>query len=163
DLCDRIGDRAWKTRILNTLGWCFAEFGSHRRAHAFNAQAAAIARELGDPEIVANAEINLSGNLLALGDADAARSHLEPISAGPDRRDPFQRWRYSMHVWDALGRLALVGGEPERAIAHADHELSAARRHRARKVEARALELRARALLVLDRREEAAAAVDDAL
>ena len=31
ELCDRIGDRAWKSRMLNTLGWCFAEIGAMQR------------------------------------------------------------------------------------------------------------------------------------
>jgi hypothetical protein len=34
-----IGDRAWKTRLLNTLGWCFAEIGSFDRARATNESA----------------------------------------------------------------------------------------------------------------------------
>jgi hypothetical protein len=31
DLTERVGDRAWNTRLLNTLGWCHAEIGNHRR------------------------------------------------------------------------------------------------------------------------------------
>jgi transcriptional regulator with AAA-type ATPase domain/tetratricopeptide (TPR) repeat protein len=39
DVCDRIGDRAWKSRFLNTLGWCHAEIGSHDRAREFDRRA----------------------------------------------------------------------------------------------------------------------------
>jgi class 3 adenylate cyclase/tetratricopeptide (TPR) repeat protein len=159
ELTDRIGDRAWKTRILNTLGWCFAEVGSDDTAREYNERAAALARDVGDAEIIANAEINLSGNRLALGDVDGALSHLLPLREGLEDPDPFQRWRYSMHLFDALGRVALVRREPERALALADDELERARRHRAPKIEARALDLRGRALLMLERPDEAAAAL----
>src|SRR5262249_49909304 len=39
-ICDRIGDRAWKSRLLNTLGWCLAEIGCHDRAREANLHAA---------------------------------------------------------------------------------------------------------------------------
>ena len=80
-LCDRIGDRAWKSRLLNTLGWCCAEIGSVERAREYNERAAALAREIGDPEILANADINLASNHLVLGDHGRALSFLEPIEA----------------------------------------------------------------------------------
>ena len=164
ELCERIGDRAWKTRILNTLGWCFAEFGSRQRAQAYNAEAAAIAHEIGDPEIIANAEINLAANLIELGDTDRASAYLAPILAGEGRfSEPFQRWRYTMHATHALAEVAFVRREPERAAALVVEEREAARRHRSPKIEARALELHARALLNLGRRDEAEAALAEAL
>ena len=158
DLTERIGDRAWSTRLLNTLGWCHAEIGDHTGAHAFNQSAAGVARELGDTEIIVNAEINLCLNQLALGDVEQARAGLEAIRTAPPPEFPFMRWRYSMHLEDALGRVALARGEPAAALAHADRELEAARDHAAAKLEARALMLRAQALAALDRRDEALAA-----
>jgi hypothetical protein len=84
DLCDRIGDRAWKSRMLNTLGWCYAEMCSVDRARECNEAGAALAREIGDPEILSNADINLALNHLALGDwSGATRS--SPASS--------RRWR----------------------------------------------------------------------
>ncbi len=163
DLCERIGDRAWRTRLLNTLGWCFAEFGSHGIAQGYNERAAAIARDIGDPEITANAEINLALNRLALGDADRALGALEQIRAGLAGGDPFMRWRYSLHVFDALARVALARRDPERALALAGEELEGARKHGARKLEARALATRGQSLLVIDRRVEAAEAFSEAL
>ncbi len=164
DLCDRIGDRAWKTRVLNTLGWCFAEFGAHARARAYNEQAAAIARDIGDPEIVTNAEVNLAMNHLALGDLDGALARLEPLARSVrEPGDPWMRWRYSLHVGDACGRLALAEKDPERALRLAGEEVDGARRHRARKLEARALGLRGRSLVAMDRRPEAEEALREAL
>jgi tetratricopeptide (TPR) repeat protein len=164
DMCDRIGDRAWKGRLLNTLGWCCAEIGSHELAREYNERAAAMGREAGDMEILANSEINLAGNHLALGDAGRAREHLAPILEQLARPgDPWMRWRYALHADDTLAHLERARGEPEQALALADQELAGARRHGIRKVEARALLLRGGALCDLDRRDEADAALGDAL
>ncbi len=162
-LTERIGDRAWRTRLLNTTGWCMAELGDIPAARAFNEQAAKLAHEIGDDEIIANAEINLAVNHLALGDLDEARGFLEPIREGLERRQVFMRWRYGLHLQDALGRLALARGEPERTLAMTEPEAGAARHHRAPKIEARALELRGRALVTMDRREEGAEALHGAI
>jgi transcriptional regulator with AAA-type ATPase domain/tetratricopeptide (TPR) repeat protein len=164
ELCDRIGDRAWKSRMLNTLGWCLGEIGATQRARDVNARAAALAREIGDPEILANADINLAYDHLALGDRERAGALLEPLESAVARPgDPWMRWRYTLHLRDARGRLELRRGEPERALAAAEDELAGARRHRAPKIEGRALALRAAALLGLDRRDEAAAAARAAM
>jgi class 3 adenylate cyclase/tetratricopeptide (TPR) repeat protein len=162
--CDRIGDRAWKTRLLNTLGWCFAEIGSHHHARAYNREAAAIARDLGDPEICANADINLACNSLALGDADEADAYLAPIRSALERPgDPWMRWRYRLHVLDATAHVALARRDPEQALRLADEELAGARRHGATKLEARALGLRGAVLLALDRRPDAAHSLNETL
>jgi len=68
-----------------------------------------------------------------------------------------------MHLLDGLGRVALARGEPEEALGLADEELARAGRHHAPKIEARAHELRGRALAALDRRAEARAALGAAL
>jgi tetratricopeptide (TPR) repeat protein len=156
DLCRRIGDRAWTSRLLNTLGWCHAEIGADDRAREYNERAAALAHDVGDPEIVSNSEINLATNWLALGDLDRARRYLEPIRAAIERPgDPWMRWRYTLHLHDAVGRMALREGRPDDARAAADVELAGARRFHVPKVEARAHVLRGAALLALDRRDDA--------
>ncbi len=152
DFTERIGDRAWASRLLNTLGWCHAEIGDHARARGFNQSAAGVARELGDQEIIVNAEVNLCLNDLALGDAARAQAGLEALVTAPAPEFPFMRWRYSMHLQDALGRVALARGEPAAALSHAEREIEAARQHGAPKLEARALALRAEALAALERR-----------
>ena len=118
-----------------------------------------MAREIGDPEILANADINLAANHHALGDLERARRHLEPIEATLARPgDPWMRWRYALHVLNARGRIELTRAAPERALACADNELAGARKHRAPKIEVRALTLRGTALLAIDQRAEADAA-----
>jgi DNA-binding NtrC family response regulator len=163
EVCRRIGDRAWQSRLLNTLGWCHQEIGAVERARELNERAAALAHAVGDPEIVANAEINLATNWLALGDVDRARRYLEPIEAAlAAPGDPWMRWRYALHLHHVAGRAALVERRPEAALAAAEAELAGARRFQAAKVTARAQLLRGEALLAMDRRPEAEAALREA-
>jgi class 3 adenylate cyclase/tetratricopeptide (TPR) repeat protein len=171
DLSERIGDRAHRTRILNTLGWCHAEFGAHERAAEYNEQSVELAAEMvelklvpGAPELYGNASINLAGNRIALGELDGAEEILTPIREGIEAsEDPWMRWRYELHLLDASARLALARRDPEDALHLLDRELAGARHHSARKLEARALELRARALVHLDRRPDAEEALRDAV
>lgn len=162
-LCDRIGDRAWKSRMLNTLGWCFAEIGVTDQAREFNLRGGALARQVGDPEILANADINLAANHLALGEPDRALALLEPLEETLARPgDPWMRWRYALHVRHVRGAIELAAGAPDRTLAQAELELEGARRYRAPKVEARALTARGAALLALERRDDAAASLREA-
>jgi tetratricopeptide (TPR) repeat protein len=168
---EQVGDRALRTRVLNTLGWIHGEAGDHLRAIDYNRRSAEMARELeelqlvaGAPEIRGNASINLAINHLVLGDAGAAEAHLAPVRAHVESTgDPWMVWRYRLHLLDAEARLALVRGEADRAWTLAAQELEGAQQHGARKLEARALELNGRALLALDRREDSEAALLDAI
>jgi tetratricopeptide (TPR) repeat protein len=160
DLCERIGDRAWRTRMHNTMGWVFAEIGAMDQSRAHNGAAARLAREIGDSEIIANSEINLALNHIAAEELDDARGYLEDLRAqaeGPS--DPWMRWRWSLHVEDALGRLALARRDPATALALGDRELAGARQLEARKLESRAQTLRAGALLILEQLDDADAAI----
>lgn len=164
EFCDRIGDRAWRSRLLNTLGWCYAEIGDDERARTYNERAATVARDLGDPEILSNANINLAANHLALGRGDEALRHLEPIEATLSRPgDTWMRWRYSLHARQVRGSFQLERRQPDKALATATEQLDGARAHRAPKIEARALIQQASALLALERRDEAAPALRAAL
>jgi class 3 adenylate cyclase/tetratricopeptide (TPR) repeat protein len=163
ELCDRIGDRAIKARMLNTAGWALAEFGAHRRARDYNRQSAEMAHRMvelglvaGAPEVYANAAVNLSGNLVALGEIEAAADALGPVLEELETSDdPWMRWRYSLHVLHTRGRIELARGAPERALALAEEEMTVARERFALKLVARAGELRGRVLLTLDARDEA--------
>jgi hypothetical protein len=73
------------------------------------------------------------------------------------------RWRYALHALDVRGRLALVRRDPAQAVMLAVEEAEGARRHRAPKIEARALALHGEALVMLERRDEADAVLTDAI
>ena len=170
-LCDRIGDRAVKARVLNTVGWVYAEFGCYREAMDLNRLATDHAREMvelglvaGAPELYANAAINLAGNLSMAGQVEAAVDQLAPIEAHlAASDDPWMEWRYSLHVFDAAARLWIARGEAEEALALADKEVEGARSVACQKLFARALETRARALVAADRRDDAEPALHEAL
>ncbi len=156
DICSRIGDRAWSSRMLNTLGWCYGEIGAHRVAAPFNQHAAAIARDFGDPEIIANSEINLALNSLADGDVARAESLVAPIAESLGRStDPWMRWRFSLHVANAQARIAIARNDLQSALQLAETQIEGARKRRAPKIEARAATLRGEVLLAMDRRDEA--------
>jgi class 3 adenylate cyclase/tetratricopeptide (TPR) repeat protein len=163
-ITERIGDRAWRTRLLNTLGWCLTELGDETRAREYNRRACVLAREIGDPELIANGEINLAINDLTLGEHGRAADTLEKLhEEAAVSEDPWMRWRYTLHITHGRGCVALARKDPLRALALADHELAGARRHRAPKLEVRALGLRGAALLLEDRREEAAAVLSQTI
>jgi tetratricopeptide (TPR) repeat protein len=171
DLCERIGDRALKARLLNTMGWLHAEFGCHARASEFNRMGTDIAREMvdlglvaGAPELYANAAINLAGNLIALGEPNAAQEQLDAVQQQVDADDdPWMNWRYSLHLLRAQARLDLAQGDPQSAIGKLDQVLAGARGHSAKKLEALALELRGRAYSWMDQRGAARTALEEAL
>jgi tetratricopeptide (TPR) repeat protein len=163
ELADRIGDRAVKARMLNTMGWCHAEIGCHSHAIEFNRMGTDMAREIvdlglaaGAPELYANAAINLAGNLIGLGEPAAAAEQLAAIQEQHDSDDdPWMRWRWSLHLHDMTARLALLRGDADAALASVDSEIAGTRGRTIRKIEARALELRGRILLTMDQRSEA--------
>jgi len=163
EFAGRIGNRALKTRVLNTLGWLYAEVGCDAQAAEYNEQSTELAAEMVKLELVpeavelyANAAVNLACNWIALGRHEVARDRLEAVGAEMERTvDPWMRWRYVLHFWDAQARLELAAGNPETARAWVSRELAGARDHGARKLEARALELHGRICLALEQQDEA--------
>ncbi len=171
ELAERLGDRAHRTRLLNTLGWCYAEAGDHERAEDYNRRSVEIASEMldlglvsGAPELLGNAAVNLAVNQLAGGRISEAEDVVGPVQAGmQDDRDPWMRWRYGLHLRDVEARLALANGDAERALALAKDELERSKGLLGKKIHARARELYGRVLVVLERPDEAASELTEAL
>jgi len=157
--------------MLNTMGWCHAEIGCHSHAVEYNRMGTDLAREIvdlglvaGAPELYANAAINLAGNLIALGEPNAAAEQVAAIQEQYDTdEDPWMRWRWSLHLQDMKARLALQGGDAASALAHVEAELAGTRERKLHKIRARALELHGRILLTMDRRDEAKTSLSEAL
>jgi tetratricopeptide (TPR) repeat protein len=170
-IAERLGDRAHRARMLNTLGWLYAELSAPERASEYNQRSVELADEMleldlvaGTEEIRCNASINLAGNRIAEGDPDAADALLESVRREwAEGEDPWMRWRWSIHLEHVEARLALVRGDPQRALGHVGREVEAARRQGAPKLVARGLELRGRACLVMDDRDGAEKALREAL
>src|SRR5262249_10272704 len=57
--CEKAGEQVMALRMANTLGWLWMECGDLTRAAELNARAADGARKRGDPETIANPELNL--------------------------------------------------------------------------------------------------------
>ena len=93
------------------------------------------ARQRGDPETIANAELNLGDIFLAQGDLTLAQEFLDGVYRlvhHPATSD-WMKWRYSMHLFASLGELWLARGEPARAQEFADQCLDIATRTNSRK------------------------------
>src|SRR4030095_11323962 len=59
-LAERAGDEAIHHRLLNCLGWLYADLGDLDHAEALNERSAAIGRRRSDPGTQPNAELNLA-------------------------------------------------------------------------------------------------------
>jgi tetratricopeptide (TPR) repeat protein len=107
---EKVGDEIWGLRILNSLGWLYSECGDLERALDHNRKAVAGARKRGDPETIANSELNLGDILLTQGDLGLAEELFDGVYSlvrNPATSE-FMRWRYSIHLFASMARLWLT-------------------------------------------------------
>ena len=125
-----MGDEIWGLRILNSLGWLHTECGDLERALDLNRRAAEGARKRGDPETIANSELNLGDIFLAQGDFGAAEGFFDRVHH--QVRDPatseWMRWRYSTRLFASLGEMWLARGDPVKAREFNEQSLEIAKR-----------------------------------
>jgi tetratricopeptide (TPR) repeat protein len=156
-LSEKVGDKFWSHRLLNSLGWLHMEVGNFDWALDFNQRGAAGAQQRGDPETIANAELNLGDIFLAHGDLVLAQEVLDGVyrlAYAPATSD-WMKWRYSMHLFASLGDLWLARGELAKAQEFADRCLEIATRTSSRKYEVRGKRLRGEIALAQHQWEEA--------
>ena len=164
-LCEKVGDEVMSHRVLNTLGWIWTEFGDAARAADVNRRGAEGARKRGDPETLANAELNLCDALLGQGDLVQAKE----IAEGVNRlvKDPstseWMRWRYSTHLFATMGDIAAARGDHAAAREWADRCLEIATRTHAPKNLVKGWRLRAEIAMARRQWDDAAAALAQAL
>jgi class 3 adenylate cyclase/tetratricopeptide (TPR) repeat protein len=167
DMGERVGDWQVRTRIVNTIGWVFAELEDHEQALEWNRAGVASAGSIAglpDVEIEFNARLNLADNLIALGRPDAAEQEFKTVEAVVRNPTPAQRWllwRYSLHLFASYGELWLDRGHPAEALGYADECLQLAEQSASRKYVVRSRRLRGQVFVAqgrIDRAEQELAA-----
>ena len=167
DLTRRLGDRVFRCRTLNTLGWAYMDLCNWELAVQYNQQGAEESYPTGDPEIIRNAELNLADCYLVRGDLDEAQRVLESVEEGSLRSggwgEDFMKWRYTQHMNVGLGELWLARGDVEKALHYADECLRGAEASESKRNITKGRRLRGKALQTLGRSDEAAADLELAL
>ena len=121
-LAERVGDEAIHHRLLNCLGWLYADLGDLDQAEALNAVSAQIGRRRSDPGTQPNAELNLADVFRTRGDLMRAKDQYEAVFRywkNPSA-SLWMRYRYSIRMFVGMGEVAVAQGD-----------LSAAREHNA--------------------------------
>jgi tetratricopeptide (TPR) repeat protein len=111
------------------------ECGDLDRAIDLNRQGAEGARKRGDPETIANPEINLGDIFLAKGDLPLANEFLDGVHnlVKNPASSEWMKWRYSTHLFASLGDFWLARGDPAKAREFCDHCLDIATRTQSKK------------------------------
>jgi tetratricopeptide (TPR) repeat protein len=134
-LAAQVGDEAIHHRLLNCLGWLYAEIGILDRAQLLNEESAQIGRRRKDPGSRPNAEVNLGEICMARGDLKSAEEIFEEVHRY--YLDPagslWMRFRYSIRLFCDMGELALTRGDTAKAKAMNALSLEAASRTNSRK------------------------------
>lgn len=168
-ICERTGELFARVRILNTIGWIHGELGDDDRARSFNERslAEAVALDLPNREIEANAMLNLTETALVHGRWDEAQHHLDDLERtvrDPSPPEAWMLWRYGQRWRCASGELLLArGGDEQQAVGLADECLEIAERTDSRKYEVRARRLRGRALVAAGREGDGVHDLDGSL
>ena len=166
-LSDRVGDKVFKCRILNSLGWVYGEIYNLEAAIRYNREGAEASYKIGDPEIIRNAEINLGDDYLLVGDVEQAQHYLEKVYADTQQRgkwgEEWMKWRYSQHLYHSLGELWLTKGDAAQALEFAEECLKLAEPTMSRKNLVKGWRLKGQALLAQGQGEQAEAALVRAL
>jgi tetratricopeptide (TPR) repeat protein len=153
--CERIGDKAVRSRAWNTLGWVHGELGDFERGIRFNQEGLDLAADVGDPEITINAQLNLADYAFVTGEVERAQRELEELYASLPGMHEWMKWRYSQHLMHSLGEVVLAGGEADRALRLADECLELAESTESRKNVVKGRRLRGQALAASGRLDEA--------
>jgi len=134
-VAERVGDEAVHHRLLNCLGWLFAELGDLDESEALNARSAQIGRRRSDPGTSPNAELNLGEVFTARGELARAQDRFDTIFRY--YKDPssslWMRFRYSIRMFAGMGELAVAQGDFSAARAYSAECLELATRAAARK------------------------------
>jgi tetratricopeptide (TPR) repeat protein len=167
ELSERVSDKLFKCKILNTLGWVYGELYNLERAIRYNREGAELSYTLGDPEIIRNAEINLGDDYLLLGEGEQAQQYLEKVYHDSQQREKWgeewMKWRYLQHCCHSLGELWLTKGDAEKALQFAEECLQLAEPTESRKNMVKGWRLQGQAFCLQGKPAEAEAILQKAL
>jgi len=164
-LSEKVGDKFYGYRFLNSLGWLYSELGDLDRAIELNRLGAEGGRKRGDPETIANAEINLGDIFLTKTDIVMAHEFLDGVNKlvmNPATTD-WMKWRYSTRLFASLGKLWLARGDPSKAQGFADQCLEIATRTNSQKYLVKGWRLKGEIALLNKQSDEAEDALRQAL
>ncbi len=162
---EKLGNEVHHLRMLNTLGWLYLECGDLTQALIFNQRAAEGARKRGDPELIANAQLNLGDTFLVQNDLGSARETFEEIYRlvyDPATSD-WMKWRYRLHLFSSYGEFQLAHGNLTRAGEFAGRCLDEATRTGSRKYLVKGLRLKGEIAAAHKNWDEAQSAFQQAL
>jgi DNA-binding NtrC family response regulator/tetratricopeptide (TPR) repeat protein len=134
-LAERVGDETIHHRLLNCLGWLYADLGDLDEAESLNAVSARIGRRRGDPGTQPNAELNLADLFHVRGELARAKDQYDEVFRFWKNRSAgdWMRFRYSIRMFAGLGELAVVQGALGIAREHSATCLDLATRSGSRK------------------------------
>jgi class 3 adenylate cyclase/tetratricopeptide (TPR) repeat protein len=161
DTCERVGDWQVRPRVVNTIGWVFAELEDHGQALQWNRSGMDLVggiASMPDAEVEMNTRMNLADNLDALGRPEEAEQEFQAVEAAvrnPNKAQVWLLWRYSMHFFHSYGEHLLAGGEPAGALSYADECLKVAEETGSEKYVVKGRRLRGQALIALGRLDDA--------
>jgi DNA-binding SARP family transcriptional activator len=112
-------------RAVNMAGWVLRNLGAGQQGLDHHLEALEIARRQGTAEVTIAALEDLAEHHLDVGDADRAQDRLAEALAVLQQGDLVFGWRLRLKHRLVTGRLALLRGQPEQALAEAA-ELEAA-------------------------------------
>jgi tetratricopeptide (TPR) repeat protein len=133
-LAERVGDEAIHHRLLNCLGWLYADLGDLEYAETLNESSARVGRRRGDPGTQPNAELNLAEIFLSRGELERAQDQYDGVYRyWKNPPSQWMRFRYSIRMFAGMGALALASGDLPTARAHNAECLELATRTGSRK------------------------------
>lgn len=157
DLSAVIDEPYFAVRVPNTMGWIYRELLLVERALEWDRRSVEQTEHGEWPglfEARANSLLNLVMDLVLLGRLDEADEALQRATEATER-DEFMRWRNRNRLALTTGELLLARGEAPLALLAAEEALAQAQATRSGKYRLLAHDLAGRALVVLQREEEA--------
>ena len=166
-LSDRLGDKIFKCRVLNTLGWVYGELYNLEAAIRYNQEGAEASYKVGDPEIIGMRRLIWAMTTCSWATWSRPSTIWRRSTDDTQQRgkwgEEWMKWRYSQHLYHSLGELWLTKGNAAQALEFAEECLKLAEPTMSRKNLVKGWRLKGQALLAQGQGEQAEASLSQAL